>query len=41
MADIIIKTDRGKRHLHKKIFKIINKEKKRKSRNIQNILREF
>ena len=41
MADIIIKTDRGKRYLYQKIFKIINSKKNKKSRKIQNILKEF
>lgn len=41
MADLIIQTDRGKRHLYQKIIKIISAEKKKKSRKIQTILREF
>ncbi|MEC8100495.1 MAG: dephospho-CoA kinase [Pseudomonadota bacterium] len=41
LADIIIKSDRGKRHLHKEIIKIIKEIKNRKSRKTQEILKEF
>ena len=41
MTDIIIKTDRGKRHLCNEIIKIIKKAKNKKKRKIQRILKEF
>ena len=40
LADIIIKTDRGKRYLYEEIIKII-KNVKNKKRNIHEILKEF
>ena len=40
-ADIIIKSDRGKRYLYKEIIKIIKEVKNKKSRKIQEILKEF
>ena len=41
LADIIIKSDRGKRHFNKEIIKIIKEVKNKKSRKIQEILKEF
>ena len=41
LADIIIKSDRGKRYLNTEIIKIIKEVKKKKSRKIQDILKEF
>ena len=41
LADIIIKSDRGKRYLYKEIIKIIKEVKNKKSRKIQEILKEF
>ena len=41
LADIIIKSDRGKRYLYKEIIKIIKKVKNKKNRKIQEILKEF
>ena len=41
LADIIIKSDRGKRYLYEEIIKIIKKVKHKKNRNIHEILREF
>ena len=41
LADIIIKTDRGKRYLCEEIKKIIKKVKNKKNRNIHEILKEF
>tara|TARA_B100001248_G_C27361334_1_gene446666 strand:- start:298 stop:921 length:624 start_codon:yes stop_codon:yes gene_type:complete len=40
-ADIIIKSDRGKRYLYKEIIKIIKEVKNKKSRKIPEILKEF
>ena len=41
LADIIIKSDRGKRYLHQEIIKIIREVKNKKYRKINEILREF
>ncbi len=41
LADIIIKTDRGKRYLYEEIIKIIKNVKNKKKRNIHEILKEF
>ena len=41
LADIIIKSDRGKRYLHEEIIKIIKEVKNKKNRNINEILKEF
>ena len=41
LADIIIKSDRGKRYLYEEIIKIIKKIKNKKNRNIHEILKEF
>ena len=41
LADIIIKSDRGKRYLYEEIIKIIKKVKNKKNRNIHEILKEF
>ena len=41
MADIIIKSDRGKRYLHQEIIKAIKKAKNGQNRKTQNILKEF
>ncbi len=41
MADIIIKSDRGKRYLYKEIIKIIKEVKNKKNRKIYEILKEF
>ena len=41
LADIIIKSDRGKRYLYEEIKKIIKKVKNKKNRNIHEILKEF
>ena len=41
MADIIIKSDRGKRYLHQEIIKIIKEVKNKKNRKIYEILKEF
>lgn len=41
LADIIIKSDRGKRYLYKEIIKIIKEVKNKRSRRIQEILKEF
>ena len=41
LADIIIKSDRGKRYLHQEIIKITKEVKKKKKRNIHDILKEF
>ena len=41
LADIIIKSDRGKRYLYEEIIKIIKKVKNKKNRKIQEILKEF
>ena len=41
LADIIIKSDRGKRYLNQEIIKIIKKVKHKKNRKINDILKEF
>ena len=41
MADIIIKSDRGKRYLYQEIIKTIKKAKNGQNRKTQNILKEF
>ena len=41
LADIIIKSDRGKRYLHQAIIKIIEEVKNKKNRKINEILKEF
>jgi len=41
LADIVIKSDRGKRYLQKEIVKIIKKVKNKKNRKIHEILKEF
>ena len=41
LADIIIKSDRGKRYLHQVIIKIIKEVKNKKKRKINKILKEF
>ena len=41
LADIIIKSDRGKRHLHQAIIKIIQQVKNKRNRKINQILKEF
>ena len=41
LADIIIKSDRGKRYLHQEIIKIIKEVKNKKNRKINEILKEF
>ena len=41
LADIIIKSDRGKRYLNQEVIKIINKVKNKKKRKICEILKEF
>ena len=41
LADIIIKSDRGKRYLYEEIIKIIKEVKNKKNRKIQEILKEF
>ena len=41
LADIIIKSDRGKRHLYEEIIKIIREVKNKKNRKIDEILKEF
>ena len=41
LADIIIKSDRGKRHLNQEIIKIIKEVKNKKSRKTNEILKEF
>ncbi len=41
LADITIKSDRGKRYLYKEISKIIKVVKKKKNRKIHEILKEF
>ena len=41
LADIIIKSDRGKRHLYQEIIKIIKEAKNKNHRKIRDILREF
>ena len=41
LADVIIKSDRGKRHLNQEIIKIIKEVKNKKSRKTNEILKEF
>ena len=41
LADIIIKSDRGKRYLYQKIIKIIKEVENKKNRKIYEILKEF
>ena len=41
LADIIIKSDRGKRYVYQKIIKIIREVKNKKKRKTQDILKEF
>ena len=41
LADIIIKSDRGKRNLHEEIIKIIKEVKNKKNRKTHEILKEF
>ena len=41
LADIIIKSDRGKRYLYQAIIKTIKKVKNKKNRKIYEILKEF
>ena len=41
LADIVIKSDRGKRYLQQEIVKIIKKVKNKKNRKIHQILKEF
>ena len=41
LANIIIKSDRGKRYLYQEIIKIIKKVKNKKKRKMHDILREF
>ena len=41
LADITIKSDRGKRYLHQEITKIIKELKNKKNRRIHDILKEF
>ena len=41
LADIIIKSDRGKRYLYQEIIKIIKEVKNKKNRKIHEILKEF
>ena len=41
LADITIKSDRGKRHLNQEIIKIIKKVKNKKKRKTNEILKEF
>ena len=41
LADIIIKSDRGKRHLHEEIIKVIKEVKNKKNRKMYEILKEF
>jgi len=41
LADIIINTDRGKRHLNQEIIKIIKEVKNKKNRKTNEILKEF
>ena len=41
LADIVIKSDRGKRYLQQEVFKIIKKVKNKKNRKIYEILKEF
>ena len=40
-ADIIIKSDRGKRHLYEEIIKVIKEAKNKKNRKMYEILKEF
>ena len=41
LADIIVKTDRGKRYLYQRVFDIIKKAKLKKNRRTNDILGEF
>ena len=41
LADIIIKSDRGKRYLYQEIVKIIKEVENKKNRKIDDILKEF
>ena len=41
LADIIFKTDRGKRHLLNNILTIVKSIKNKKTRKINDILKEF
>ena len=41
LADIIVRSDRGKRYLNNEVIKIIKQVRNRKSRKIQEILKEF
>ena len=41
LADIIVKTDRGKRYLYQRVFDIIKKAKFKKNRRTNDILGEF
>lgn len=41
LADITIKTDRGKRYLYEEVIKTIKEMKNKQSRNFNNILKEF
>ena len=41
LADIIIKSDRGKRYLYQKIIKIIKEVENKKNRKIYEIIKEF
>tara|TARA_B100001027_G_C16260963_1_gene329408 strand:- start:353 stop:976 length:624 start_codon:yes stop_codon:yes gene_type:complete len=41
LADIIIKSDRGKRYLYQEIIKVIKEVKSKKNRSIYEILKEF
>tara|TARA_B100000242_G_C43008852_1_gene468968 strand:+ start:714 stop:1337 length:624 start_codon:yes stop_codon:yes gene_type:complete len=41
LADIIVKSDRGKRYLYQEIIKIIKEVKNKKNRKIYEILKEF
>ena len=41
LADVIIKSDRGKRHLNQEIIKIIKEVKNKKNRKTNEILKEF
>ena len=41
LADVTIKSDRGKRYLYQEIVKIIKEVKYKKNRKIRDILKEF
>jgi hypothetical protein len=41
LADITIKSDRGKRYLHQAIINIIKEVKNKRNRKINEILKEF